>query len=152
MTPIDTGLLGSLRSAATSLTRTFGLSIPAWPEDQLKAPIMEVIRTAGSSFGLAVDTRTETRVEEIGRPDIAVAVGELLTGHIELKAPGKGADVRRFTARDRQQWNKFKALPNLIYTDGTDWALYRAGQRVDRVTLSGDVTEDAAVAVTPQDA
>ncbi len=145
-------MLEPLRSAAVSLTRTFGSSIPAWPEDQLKAPITEIIRTAGSLFGLTIDVKTEARVEEIGRPDIAAAVGGLLTGHVELKAPGKGADVRRFTGRDRQQWNKFKALPNLVYTDGSDWALYRAGERVGRTTLSGDVTTNGAAAVTPEDA
>src|SRR3712207_8357356 len=35
------------------------------------------------------------------------------------KAPGKGADPRRFKDRhDRQQWEKLQSLPNLIYTDG----------------------------------
>lgn len=43
---------------------------------------------------------------------------------IEVKAPGKGADPRRFTVEhDRKQWNKLKSLPNLLYTDGNSFSV-----------------------------
>lgn len=48
---------------------------------------------------------------------------------------------------------KFRALPNLIYTDGESWALYREGERVGSlVRLSGNPLEDGADAVSEDDA
>ena len=100
------------------------------PEDQLKTPVKTVVESAGADFRLVVETRTEARHPESGtRPDIAVFVGKLLCGYIELKAPGKGAQPSRFSnPHDREQWKKFKALPNLIYTDGREWSLARNGK------------------------
>ena len=52
-----------------------------------------------------------------------------LIGFIEVKAPGKGADPRRFTDdHDKKQWQKLKSLPNLIYTDGNGFSAV-AGRR-----------------------
>lgn len=75
-------------------------------------------------------TRTETRVSELGgRPDIGVSVRGALCGYVELKAPGSGARTNRFRGRDKEQWEKFRALPNVLYTDALEWALYRSGER-----------------------
>ena len=75
-----------------------------------------------------VSTKTEVHVEGLGgRPDIGVVVGRLLCGHVELKAPGMGAVTKKFKGRDKEQWQKFTALPNLIYTDAVEWVLYRSG-------------------------
>ena len=62
----------------------------------------------------------ETTLAELKtRPDFAVTVGNALVGFIEIKAPGKGADPRHFSdPHDKEQWDKLKSLPNLIYTDG----------------------------------
>ena len=39
------------------------------------------------------------------RPDYAITLNNALVGFIEIKAPGKGADPRRFTdPHDREQW------------------------------------------------
>ena len=93
-----------------------------------------------------VEPRTEAQVEGLGaRPDIGVAVHRLLCGYVELKAPGKGARTSQFSGADRKQWGKFKALPNILYTDGSEWALYRSGEdQGEVVRFSGDVTEDGA--------
>jgi hypothetical protein len=32
-------------------------------------------------------------------------------------------------SHNKEQWEKLKGLPNLIYTDGREWALYRNGER-----------------------
>jgi hypothetical protein len=49
------------------------------------------------------------------RPDYAVSVSNALVGFIEVKAPGKGADPRRFRDRhDKEQWDKLRAIPNLL--------------------------------------
>lgn len=147
----STGLVEALRSFATTLTRIFRLNIQANPEDQLKAPVGALLNNIGPMFGIQIQAVTEAQVDEIGRPDMAVSKNGLLTGYIELKAPGKGADTRRFTGRDQKQWNRFKALPNLVYTDGSDWALYRDGVRVQRVMLTGDVTTGGTRAVGDND-
>ncbi len=55
------------------------------------------------------------------RPDYAVTVRNALVGFIEVKAPGKGANPLRFRDRhDREQWERLRSLPNLIYTDGNE--------------------------------
>jgi hypothetical protein len=46
-----------------------------------------------------------------------------------IKAPGKGADPRRFDdAHDKDQWSKLKSLPNLLYTDGNSFSLWQDGE------------------------
>lgn len=124
---------------ADTLQRSLTDTLAAQPEDQLKGPVQALLRAAGASLGLDVDTRTEVRVEDLaGRPGIGVTTGGLLCGHVELKAPGKGARVERLKGADRGQWEKFKLLSNLIYTDGCEWALYRAGERRGKIVDLGD--------------
>jgi len=88
----------------------------------------------------------------LGKPDYAVHAAKLLAGHVELKAPGLGANPKRFTGRNAQQWKRFQALPNLIYTDGNEWGLYQSGKRIRAVRLSGDVACDGKKAVRDADA
>lgn len=140
----------SLKECAEGLTRNFASSTRAQPEDQLKRPLQNLLE----ALLPGIVTRTEATVAELGgRPDIAVDVEHLLTGHLELKAPGLGATPSRFRdAHSRAQWKKFKALPNLIYTDGNEWTLFRSGERNARVRFSGDVTADGAEAFTAAEA
>ena len=89
----------------------------------------------------------------IGRPDYAVHINKLLAGYAELKAPGVGAAASRFKGHNRKQFKRFSAIPNILYTDGNEWAVYRDGQLLDRVVrLSGDVAADGRKAATLQDA
>ena len=103
-----------LREFAQDIKRNFSSRIAAQPEDQLKPGVQLVLKAAARQ----IETRTEVRADVEGRPDIGVASNRLLCGFVELKAPGKGARPQRFTGADKRQWEKFKALPNLIYTDG----------------------------------
>ncbi|WP_104196400.1 N-6 DNA methylase [Cryobacterium sp. M15] len=137
----------------------------AWPEDQLKAPLENLLKAVGQVLGVVVVVRTEApRPADIGdvdggaRVDAAVSVGSaagttLLTGHVELKAPGKGGDPSKLRgARDKTQWTKFKKLPNLIYTDGQEWSLQRTGTRSGRIIkMTGDPVAVGADAVTELD-
>lgn len=83
------------------------------------------------------------------RPDYSVHVGGALIGFVELKAPGRGVDTSRFRGHDKQQWERLACLPNVLYTDGQSFALYRNGERVGAVArLVGDVeTSGAKLAV-----
>ncbi len=139
---------------AAELTAKFAVPLHFNPEDQLKAPMLALLSGAAAALGLTVEVLTEVQDRErAGRPDIGVVAQSLLAGYVELKAPGKGADPTRFKAQDRAQWEKFRDLPNLLYTDGNQWALYRGGERVGRlVRLAGDVTMDGAAAVEEHDA
>src|SRR6185369_7685312 len=60
---------------------------------------------------------------------------------VELKAPGKGADPRKYkSAHDKSQWLRLQSLPNLVYSDGTEFSLWQNGQLVGAVVrLEGDI-------------
>ena len=127
---------------ADGVAGNFRLPVDAQPEDQLKSLVSELVRQAGVSVGLDVSWRSEAHVHDVhGRPDLGFTSNGLLTGHIELKRPGYGARAERFRGRDGEQWRKFRALPNLIYTDGSEWSLYRSGELSGRVRIADDVSE-----------
>lgn len=44
------------------------------------------------------------------------------------------------TGENRRQWNRFKSLPNLMYTDGSEWSLYRTGELRARTRIATDIT------------
>jgi hypothetical protein len=124
-----------------SAIRSFGSDIQAKlanpaatgePEEQLRAPLERLISDLAELCGLsrtAVTAIGESALAELRtRPDYAITVGNTLIGFIEVKAPGKGADPRRFKDRhDKEQWEKLQPLPNLLYTDGKEFSLWRSG-------------------------
>ncbi len=142
----------AVANCAEAITSKFITAGKFQPEDQLKAPIETFFKEAGDVFKLTIKTVTEAQVEDLGaRPDLGIYVGGLLCGHVELKKPGLGANAPKFKGRNKAQWQKFKDLPNLIYTDGNEWALYRNGKEWKKrgiVRLDGDVTADGRQAVS----
>ncbi|MGB3633586.1 MAG: hypothetical protein WA982_06065 [Rubrobacteraceae bacterium] len=145
-------ILDPLKSFAASLTKTYSSTLGGQPEDQLKGPVQDLLRAAGSTMNFDVSSATETAVQGAGRPDVAVGIGDLTCGYVELKAPGLGANAKKFKGRNREQFKKFSSTPNLLYTDSNEWVLYRQGERKTSVTLAGDVTEDAEGAVEQKNA
>ena len=105
---------------AKELTTKFALPGKASPEDQLKPHVAKLIKTMEIPGGAAILSRTETHLSDHKvRPDLAFYVAGLITGYVELKAPGLGADPSRIKGKhNKEQWAKLKGLPNLIYTDG----------------------------------
>ncbi|MXW87894.1 MAG: DNA methyltransferase, partial [Boseongicola sp. SB0667_bin_21] len=87
------------------------------------------------------------------RPDYAVTNRKGLIGFIEIKAPGKGADPRKFTEdHDKKQWRKLKCLPNLLYTDGNAFSVWNNGELSGKVIkLDGDVETSGKSLRAPQD-
>lgn len=120
------------------------------PEDQLRAPLERLVVDLADLCGLpraAVAAVGESSLADLKtRPDYAITVKNALIGFIEVKAPGKGADPRRFRDRhDKQQWEKLQSLPNLIYTDGNEFSLWRGGEVVGSIVrLKGDVETSGA--------
>ena len=126
------------------------------PEDQLRAPLEALVADLAGLTGLpsrAVALVGESTLEHLStRPDYAVSVSNALVGFIEIKAPGKGADPRRFSdEHDKKQWSKLKTLPNLVYTDGNAFSLWQNGDLQGSVVrLEGDVeTVGSALAAKP---
>ncbi|MCX5888423.1 MAG: N-6 DNA methylase [Deltaproteobacteria bacterium] len=150
---LSTSVEIQLNTYAQEVTAKFALPIDFNPEDQLKTPTDTLFRGIGAALDLEVKVVTEVQTDQLGRPDMGIAVKGLLAGHVELKAPGKGGDPDKLKGDDKRQWERFKNLPNLIYTDGNEWALYRSGQRVGKIVrLSGDVTTEGQAAIRPTDA
>ena len=123
-------------------------------EEQLRAPFETLMKFVGTEKGQDVVCVGETLLQNrIGKPDFGIMKGSLLSGYAELKAPGKGVLRRRFTGHDREQFDRFTQLPNVVYTDGNAWALYRRGEREGNIVrMRGDVSVDGRDAVTAQSA
>lgn len=131
-------------------------AITGEPEDQLRAPLEEYLSSLAELVGLAKDSMAligETSLADLKtRPDYAVTVKDALVGFIEVKAPNKGADPRKFGDKhDRLQWEKLKSLPNLLYTDGNAFSLWRNGEIEGKVIhLDGDVETSGADLQAPE--
>ncbi|HKX22117.1 MAG TPA: hypothetical protein VJM81_02455 [Rhizorhapis sp.] len=125
------------------------------PEDQLRNPIEQLFKAFEAECGLpnaSVQLIGEKSLSDIRtRPDFAVEVRKALVGFIEVKAPGKGADPRRFKEKhDKEQWDRLKALPNLLYTDGNGFSLWRDGVLVGEVVkLVGDIEKSGTKLEAP---
>lgn len=121
------------------------LSGPGDREAAIRSPLEQLLRACGDHLGIKADFYDEVRdTERQVRPDYAVSIAGAIGGYIEVKAPGKPIDPKTFTGHDKRQWERQKDLPNLLYTNGTEWRLYRDGEPVgDPVTLTGGPLEDA---------
>ena len=115
------------------------------PEDQLRGPLERLVadlaRLGQFPDGVVAAVGESTIAALKTRPDYAVTMRGALVGFIEIKAPGKGADPRRFKDKhDKGQWRKLQSLPNLLYTDGNQFSLWRSGEPGGTVVaLIGDV-------------
>jgi hypothetical protein len=140
---------------ANAKAKLSNAAISGAPENQLRAPLEEFVKELAKLGGFqakAVGLVGETTLADIKtRPDYAVTVSNALVGFIEVKAPGKGADPRKFSdPHDKEQWDKLKSLPNLLYTDGNAFSLWRDGVLIDKVVhLDGSVESSGAKLAAP---
>ncbi|MET7734293.1 type ISP restriction/modification enzyme [Streptomyces sp. NPDC005402] len=114
-------------------------------EAAIRRPVENLLIAAATELGLELHLHPEARRPDLGiRPDLAARVGQdrqRIVGYVELKSPGK-ADISPGALRgnDRKQWEGMSKLPNLIYTNGQSWMLYRLGQQHgETVRLTGDL-------------
>ncbi len=132
-------------------------AISGAPEDQLRNPLENLLHDLAEIDGLppkAIHLVGETTVKHLkSRPDFAVTKLDALVGFIEVKAPGKGADPRKFAkdSHDGEQWAKLKSLPNLIYTDGNAFSLWHDGELHGKIIqLDGDIESSGAKLKAPE--
>jgi hypothetical protein len=125
-------------------------AITGQPEDQLRAPFEQLLYEIAAIAGFppsSIAAVGESTVSDLKtRPDYAVTVQKVLAGFIELKAPGKGADPRKFTDQhDKEQWEKLRSLPNLMYSDGNGFSLWQDGKLIEPIVrLSGEIESSGA--------
>lgn len=153
-TPQQKKLFESLLAFAEQLTAKFSARSSGEPEDQLKSPVDQLFAAYGRIISCNIILKGESTLHgRLGRPDFAAHRDKLPLGYIELKAPGKGANPEVYKGHDREQWRRFQNVPNLIYTDGNEWALYRNGELVGhRIKLTGDIRTDGKAAVSEENA
>jgi hypothetical protein len=131
-------------------------AISGAPEDQLRAPLEGLFHGLAVLDGLALGGLSlvgETTLSHLQtRPDYAVSVNNALVGFIEVKAPSKGCDPRKFSdPHDKAQWGKIKSLPNLVYTDGNGFSLWRDGELAAKIIwLEGDIETSGAKLKAPE--
>lgn len=116
---------------------------------QKEAAIRRAVETllvdAAGALGLQVVLHAEVPIAAHRiRPDLAVRLGKLprdIVGYVELKSPDKSViHPGGLNQRDRRQWEGMAKLPNLIYTNGQTWIMYRSGRQYgDAVHLEGDL-------------
>jgi len=93
------------------------LAGPGDREAAIRAPLEALIAAAGSALGLAAVPHDEVRdTDRAVRPDYAIGVDGAITGYVEVKKPGLSVDPGTFTGHNKQQWERQRDLPNLIYT------------------------------------
>lgn len=124
------------------------------PEDQLRAPLETLFADLADLCGFKREWLTAVGESSLStlktRPDYAITLRGTLVGFVEVKAPGKGADPRRFRGHDKDQWEKLQSLPNLLYTDGNTFSLWQNGELVGSIVeLNGDIESSGAKLAAP---
>jgi hypothetical protein len=125
------------------------LAGPGGREAAIRTPLETLLKAVGDHLGVSAQFHDEVRdASRRVRPDYGVAVGGAITGYVEVKAPGKPIDPATFAGHDREQWQRQKDLPNLLYTNGTQWRLFRDGQPLGApVWFTGGTLESAGAAL-----
>lgn len=114
-------------------------------EAAIRRAVETLLADAASVFGLQAILHSEVTIAAHRiRPDLAVRIGKLprnIVGYVELKSPNKSViHPGGLNQRDRRQWEGMAKLPNLIYTNGQTWLMYRAGRQYgDTIHFEGDL-------------
>ena len=104
-------------------------------------PLAQLLKDIGANLGLEVLTAGETQFRALGiRPDIRVDVAGVSVGYVEVK-PRRSPipTTTNLSKADQDRWGKLQLLPNLLYCNGEQWALFRYGQLTGSIAnLSGE--------------
>lgn len=145
-----------LRTAVSRFGRTCKIKLAGGgsPEASIRGPLEVLLQTVGEHHSLhEVSWHDEFRLADLGvRPDYAIRANSDVTGYIELKKPNLPLDPDSFGKANREQWEKLRNLPNLLYSNGTEWRLYRDGRQLgETVHFTGALKSagDKLAAVDP---
>jgi hypothetical protein len=122
-----------LRAAVSDFGRDCKIALagPGEPEAAIRSPIERLLNAFCHRLGVSMNYYPETALDDLKvRPDYAIRVGGAITGYVEVKKPSTDIDPATFKGHNRTQWERLKDLPNLLYTNGGSWMLYRDGERV----------------------
>lgn len=127
------------------------LSGPGEREALIRSPLELFIKTVGDHFGLTVAPQDEVHDEDRAvRPDYAIKVNGVITGYVEAKAPGVSVDTATYTSgHNKTQWERLRDVPNLLYSNGIEWWLYRDGAPHKRAVLDGLGLDRAGRSLAP---
>jgi Type ISP C-terminal specificity domain/N-6 DNA Methylase len=126
------------------------LAGPGDREAAIRSPLEELLSRFGEHLHVKAVFHDEVRDSERRvRPDYGVSIDGAISGYVEVKAPGRGIDPTGFKGHDLKQWERQKDLPNLLYTNGTEWRLFRDGEAIgDPALLSGGSLAKAGTKLT----
>jgi len=131
--------------SAFGVTCADKLAGPGDKEAAIRSPLEGLLGAAGTALNVKAVFHDEVRdTERQVRPDYGVSVGGAITGYMEVKAPGRGINPAQFRGHDLRQWERQRDLPNLLYTNGTEWRLYRDSEPAgEPVTFTGGPLDTA---------
>jgi len=117
-------ILKALQTFAAAVTEKMNQLTLGEPEEQVRTPFDNFMNGGVSAaFGLNIGCIGETPLpDRLGRANFAIHRNQSLAGYVELKAPGFGTIAKRFKGRNREQFKRFSAMPNMLYTDGNEWS------------------------------
>ncbi|MHA6694270.1 type ISP restriction/modification enzyme [Homoserinimonas sp. A520] len=146
-----------LEKAVAQIVASFGSETKARlagvgePEEALRVPIDHLMTAIGDLVGKKTELDGEAHLSDISsRPDFAVRVKGAVVGYIEVKQAGLSLDPSTFRSHNKEQWNRLKDLPNLIYTNGSEWRLYRSEPEPALVAqLTGGPLDVAGAGLSP---
>ncbi|PSK95731.1 N-6 DNA methylase [Murinocardiopsis flavida] len=155
----STDIRGSVprqRKAVGQLLSEFGASVSdslgrgGQEEDQLRRPLQSILESMGAILGIPVKVYGEVQLPALkARPDFGVDAAGVSAGphnrigYVELKKPSKAIPPSEFLdQRDREQWKKFQSLPNILYSNGTQWAVFRYGKQQGTTVETPRITRE----------
>ncbi|MER7416585.1 type ISP restriction/modification enzyme [Micromonospora peucetia] len=118
-----------------------GLDGPGEREAAIRPPIERLLATFCDKLGLNISMYSEVHLEYLNvRPDYAIRINRVITGYLEVKKPAIAVEASGFRGKNKVQWERLKDLPNLLYSNGQSWALYRTGEKIGETAhLTGDL-------------
>ncbi|MEU6165117.1 type ISP restriction/modification enzyme [Streptomyces tanashiensis] len=122
-------------------------------EAAIRGPLEVLLKAVGDHHALhEVTWHDEVPIPELGvRPDYAVQVNGHVTGYLELKKPSLSVDPEGFTGRNKEQWERLRDLPNLLYTNGTEWRVFRDGVQFGETVRFTGTLKSAGERLAPTD-
>lgn len=122
-------------------------------EAAIRAPLDVLISTIGKALGRPAVLHDEVSdFDRRVRPDFGVSIDGIVMGYIEVKAPGVGIDPAKMSGHDLRQWERQRDLPNLVYTNGTQWRHYLDGELIADATLTDQPLHEVGGALTSKPA